>query len=182
MEFSQYTLNLAISPQLLIQWVKSAIALQSANTPIIEYNMAQSAAEYRKIPLQIDAFWEKPTITQSLSWYKWMHECKLSLAKEGIQLQTMLNGPPAAVTYPSEIVYEELVKNHAQETKRDRKVRNQQLKVTWQNRFKKSDEIVILCADKFWEHCEQKATSLLYLCIGTEGRRIFKNQTSPLYN
>ena len=59
---------------------------------------------------------------------------------------------------------------------RDRKIRNQQLKVNWQNRCKKIDESGILCGDKPWEFCEQKAISLLYLCIGKEGGRIFKSK------
>ena len=50
------------------------------------------------------------------------------------------------------------------------------MKVNWQNRCKKVDEIGILCGDKPWGTCEQKAISLLYLSIGTEGRRIFKSK------
>ena len=50
------------------------------------------------------------------------------------------------------------------------------MKVSWQNRCKKVDEIGILCGDKPWGICEQKAISLLYLSIGTEGRRIFKSK------
>ena len=90
------------------------------------------------------------------------------------QLETFINGPPPAVTYPPEPTYEEPVENHTQATERDRKVRNQQLKVNWRNRCKKIVKIGILCGDKPWEHYEQKAASLLYLCIGKEGRRIFK--------
>ena len=50
------------------------------------------------------------------------------------------------------------------------------MKVNWQNRCKKVDEIGILCGEKPWGTCEQKAISLLYLSIGTEGRRIFKSK------
>ena len=53
---------------------------------------------------------------------------------------------------------------------------NQQLKVNWQNRCAKIDENGILCGDKTWELCEQKAISFFYLCIATEGRRIFKSK------
>ena len=49
------------------------------------------------------------------------------------------------------------MENHTQATERDRKVRNQQLKVNWQNRCKKIDEIGTLCKDKPWEYCKQKA-------------------------
>ena len=80
------------------------------------------------------------------------------------------------MAHPPETVYEAPVENHTQPTERDRKVCNQQLKVTWQNRCKKIDEIGILFGDKPWEDCEQKSPSLLYLCIGPEGRKIFKSK------
>ena len=98
------------------------------------------------------------------------------LAKEGIQLDNLLNDPPTAVTYPPERTYEEALENHTQATERNRKIRNKQLKVNWQNRCKKIEEIGILCGDKPWGICDQKAISLLYLSIRTEGRRIFKSK------
>ena len=36
------------------------------------------------------------------------------------------------------------------------------------------DEIDVLCGDKPWELCEQKAVLLLIPCLETEGHRIFK--------
>ena len=98
------------------------------------------------------------------------------LAKEGTQLDNLLNDPPRAVAYPPEPIYEETVENHTQATERDRKIPNQQLKVNWQNRCKKIEEIGILCGDKPWGIREQKTISLLYMSIGTEGRRIFKSK------
>ena len=139
--------------------------------------MAQPAAESKKTLLHVDAFWEKPTATPSLTWEKWTQQWKLALlAKEGIELDNLLNDPPTAVTYPPEPTYEEPVENHTQATERDRKIRNQQLKVNWKNRCTKIEEIGILCRDKPWGICEQKSISLLYLSIGTEGRRIFKSK------
>ena len=111
--------------------------------------MAQSAADSKKTPLHIEAFWEKPTATPSLTWIKWTQQWKLALlAKEGIQLDTLLNDPPATVTYPPEPTYKAPVENHTQATERNRKVRNQQLKVNWQNRCAKIEEFGILCGDK----------------------------------
>ena len=111
-----------------------------------------------------------------------MQQWKLSpLAKEGIQLEILLNEPSTAVPYPPEPIYEEPVENYTQATQTDRKVHNQQLKVNWQNRYKKIDEIGILCGDKPWEHCKQKNTSLLYLFIAKEGRCIF-NSNHPLFH
>ena len=136
--------------------------------------MAQPAAE-KKTPLHVDAFWEKPTATPPLTWDKWTQQGKLALlAKEGIQLKSLLNDPPTAENYPPGPTYEEPVENHTQATERDRKIRNQQLNMNWQKRCKKVDEIGILCGDKPWGNCEQKSISLLYLSIGTEGQRIFK--------
>ena len=87
---------------------------------------------------------------------KWTQQWKLALlAKEGIQLDNLLNDPPSTVTYPPEPTYEEPVESHTQATERDRKVRNQQLRVNWQNRCKKVDEIGILCGDKPWGICEK---------------------------
>ena len=47
------------------------------------------------------------------------------LANEGIHLETLINGPPPAITYTLEPVFGEPVEYHAQATERDRKVRNQ---------------------------------------------------------
>ena len=126
--------------------------------------MRQSAVHTRKTPPHINAFWEK-----------WTQQWKLALlAKEGIQLEILLNGPPTVVFYPPEPVYEEPVENYTQATERDRKIRNQQVKVTWQSRCREIDEMGILCGDKPWVICEQRATYLLYLCTGTKDCRIFK--------
>ena len=103
-------------------------------------------------------------------------EAIIAKKKEGIQLDNLLNDRPTAVTYPPEPNYEEPVENHTQATERDRKIRNQQLKVNWQNRCKTIEEIGIVCGDKPWGICEQKSISLFYLGIGTEGRRIFKSK------
>ena len=155
-----------LAAQLPTPLQNKAFAAQLDPLIAIEYNMAQSAAESKKTPLHIEAFWEKPTATPPLTWDKWHQQWKLALlAKVGIQLDNLLNDPPAAVTYPPEPTYEEPVENHTQATERDRKVRNQQLKVNWQNRCKKIEEIGILCGDKSWGIYEQKSISLLYLSI-----------------
>ena len=139
--------------------------------------MTQSAAESKKTPLHVYDFWEKPTATPSLTWDKWTQQWKLALlAKEGILLDNLLYDPPTVVTYPPEPAYEEPVENHTQATERDRKIRNQQLKVNRKNRCTKIEEIGILCGDKPWGICEQKSISLLYLSIGTERRCIFKSR------
>ena len=87
--------------------------------------MAQSAVDSRKINLPIDSSWEKLTITPPFSWDIWTQQWKLTLvAKEGIQLESLLNGPPPAVTFPPQPVYEGPVEIHTQATERNRKVCN----------------------------------------------------------
>ena len=90
---------------------------------------------------------EKPTATPPLTWDKWTQQWKLALlAKEGIQLENLLNDPPTAATYPTGPTYEEPMKNHTQATERDRDIPNQQLKVNWQNRCRKMMKLVS-CAE-----------------------------------
>ena len=73
--------------------------------------MAPSAAESAPVfcaPDHVDAFWEKTTAIPPLTWDKWTQQWKLALlAKEGIQLENLLNDPPTAITYPPEPIYEE---------------------------------------------------------------------------
>ena len=66
-----------------------------------------------------------------------------------------------------EPTYKDSVQNQPQATERSRRVRNQQP-------LQKNEAIGVLQGDEPWENCDQKATSLLYICIGTEGRRILK--------
>ena len=168
-----------IGAQLPTSICNRTFATQLDPSIAIEYNMVQSAADSKKTPLHIEAFWEKPTPTPPLTWDNRTQQWKLALlAKEGIQLDNLLKDLPATVTYPPEPTYEETVENHTQTTEKDRKVRNQQLKVNWQDRCKKVEEIEFLCGDKPWGICEQKAISLLYLSIGREGRRIFRSKHS----
>ena len=84
----------------------------------------RTAVDSRKTPHHLDAFWEKPTIRPPLSWDKLTQQWKLALlGKEGIQLETLLNGPTAALTYPPQPVYEKPVDNDTQAIERERKVR-----------------------------------------------------------
>ena len=74
----------------------------------------------KKTPLHIEAFWEKLTAIPPLTWDKWTQQWKLALlAKEGIQLDTLLDDPPVKVTYPHEPVYEEPVENHTHKRRKE---------------------------------------------------------------
>ena len=58
------------------------------------------------------------------------------------------------------------------ETERDRQIRNSQLKLQWELKCRKLTEAGVLCGERPWNLCDQKCVSLLYLSIGTEGRRL----------
>ena len=58
------------------------------------------------------------------------------------------------------------------ETERDRQIRNNQLKLNWKLKCQKLTEAGVLCGERPWNLCDQKYLSLLYLSIGTEGRRL----------
>ena len=75
--------------------------------------MAQSQKDSRKIPLHIDAFWEKSTVTPPLSWEKWTTQCNPELlAKEGSHLETLLNGQLAVFDYQRQPTYKETVEGY----------------------------------------------------------------------
>ena len=50
------------------------------------------------------------------------------------------------------------------------------MKKSWLNRCQKIELIGILCGEKPWNYCDNKAVSLTYLSLGIEGRRIFGSQ------
>ena len=57
----------------------------------------------------------------------------------------------------------------SQAMEKDRKNQNQQLKVAWHNRFKKTVDVGILCEDKPWDHVSKSqlhfATSVFGLKV-----------------
>ena len=89
-------------------------------------------------------------------------------------MKTLLKGSPMGDVYPKEPVNEEPVEIYTKSTKKNRKFWNQKLKVNCQIDCLKIDQTGILCGDKPGYSYDQKATSLFYLCIGTEGRIIFR--------
>ena len=99
------------------------------------------------------------------------------LAKQGIQLEILLNGLPTTVTYPPQPMYEEPLENHTQASELVRKVRNQQLKVTRRNRCKPIEEIGNLCGDKSWEHCDQTQSHFSTSLMGQSFAGISRSNT-----
>ena len=135
--------------------------------------MAQSAREYRKTPLSIEPFWERPTSDPPIRWEKWRILVKLAiLARENITLDTLLQPKPTTVRLPAEPKYETSIEDSTIETERDRQIRNSQLKLQWDLKCQTITEAGVLRGERPWNLCDQKCVSLLYLSIGAEGRRL----------
>ena len=99
-----------------------------------------------------------------------------TMANKGISIDILLADPPDKVIQPPEPIYEDNVKNSTSQSERDRKIRKEQLKNSWLNCCQKIELVGILCGEKPWKYCDNKAVSLTYLSLGMEGRRIFGSQ------
>ena len=98
------------------------------------------------------------------------------MAKEDISIGILLEDLPYKVILPPEPIYEDNDENSTSQIERDRKIRNEQLKSLWLNRCQKIELVGILCGEKPWKYCDNKALSLTYLSLGMEGRRILGSQ------
>ena len=135
--------------------------------------MAQPARESRKTPLSIEPFWERPTSDPPIRWEKWRIQVKLAiLAREKITLDTLLLPKLTTVRLSAEPKCEMPIEDATNETERDRQIRNSQLKLQWDLKCQKITDAGVLCGTRPWHLCNQKCVSLLYLSIGTEGRRL----------
>ena len=74
------------------------------------------------------------------------------------------------------IIYEKDVDNSTAQIERDRRIQNGQLKNAWLNNCQKIEVAGILCGDRPWKFCDNKAVSLTYLSLGMEGPRICSSQ------
>ena len=97
-------------------------------------------------------------------------------------MDLLLVDPPEHVILPPKPAYEDAVENPTAQLERDRRTRNEQAKMAWKNNCMRIEAIGVLCGDKPWKICDQKASSLMYLSLGTESRRVFnsKNSTTNL--
>ena len=142
--------------------------------------MAQSAMQ-KRTPLGIEPFWEKQSADPPLKWEKWQMQAKLALlAKENIALDILLEPKPETVQLPLEPIYENTITGSSAQSERERLVRDAQLKMNWENRCQKQMEIGIMCGDKPWTQADRKTVSMLYLSLGTEGRRIICSRNTHL--
>ena len=107
--------------------------------------MAQSAGP-RKTPLPIVPFWKKPSSEPPLRREQWRTQVKLAiLAKEGTNLDVLLNPKPTRVNLLSEPRQEQPIYDHTETTEGERKLRNAQLKVSWNLKCQKITNAGILC-------------------------------------
>ena len=142
--------------------------------------MAQSATQ-KRTPLGIEPFWEKSSADPTLKWEKWQMQAQLVLlAKENIALDTLQEPKPKTVQLPFEPVYENTITGSSAQSEREKLARNAQLKMNWENCCQKQMEIGIMCGDKPWAQADPKTVSMLYLSLGTEGRRIVCSRNQHL--
>ena len=142
--------------------------------------MAQPATQ-KRTPLGIEPFWEKPSADPPLKWEKWQMQAKLALpAKENIALDTLLEPKIETVQLPPEPIYENTITGSSAQSEKERLAMNAQLKMNWENRCQKQMEIGIMCGDKPWAQADRKTVSILYISLGTEGRRIICSRNPHL--
>ena len=142
--------------------------------------MAQPATQ-KRTPLGFEPFWEKPSAHPPLKWEKWQMQANLALlAKENIALETLLEPKPENVQLPLERIYENIITGSSAQSEEERLARNAQLKINWENRCQKQMEIGIMCGYKPWTQAVRKTVSMLYLSLGTEGRRIICSENPHL--
>ena len=144
--------------------------------------MAQSAQKYSsKSQLGIQPFWEKATLENPLRRENWRTQLKLeTLAREGIVVDLLLADPPEHVILLPGPAYEDAVDNPTAQSERDRRTQNEQAKTAWKNHCQRLETVGIFCGDKPWKVFDLKTSSLMYLCLGTEGRRILNSKNSAV--
>ena len=139
----------------------------------LSYHMAQSAPKERAL-LGIKPFWERPTLELQVRLERWRIILKLAiLAREGNSIDILRGAPPNNAKFPPDPIYEEDDYNSAAKIEKDRKIRNEKLKNAWLNKCQKTEAAGTLCADRPRKFCDNKALSLPYLNLGTQGWRIF---------
>ena len=144
-----------------------------------DHYMAQSATS--KTPLNIEVFWEKPSHEPPLEWRKWNNVFEAAVfAKEDIPCSTLRGVKPTTVDLPKRPKFETPVGEETQGEKREREVRNLITQTRWENDCEKARQKGIKCGDTHtWEKSDRKSVGLMFLSLGTEGRKIFlrKNGT-----
>ena len=129
--------------------------------------MAQPAIT--KKTLGISPFWQKASAGPPVEWEKWNQQLFLGIiAKDGIDLSKLLRNPPA-IRRPQEPGYELPIEGETNVQIRDRNLRNQEKKATWENQCAQLDSLGPTVDGVPW--VDIKCRSYIYLCLGAEGQR-----------
>ena len=132
--------------------------------------MAQPAG-YSKNPLNINQFWERASAEPPLEWTKWAAILEMAVfAKDGIEIQNLLRARPTLVE-PAEPVYELEKQSETDAPSKNREVRNQEKRVSWENHVIKAREKGVLCNSFRWDEADARVRSYLFLWLGAEGQR-----------
>ena len=131
--------------------------------------MAQPAVT--KNPLGISPFWQKASAAPPIEWEKGNQQLFLGIiAKDGIDLSKLLRDPPA-IRRPQEPGYELPIDGETNVQIRDRNLRNQEKKVTWENQCAHLDNLSPTVVGVPWDEADIQCISYNYLCLGAEGQR-----------
>ena len=104
---------------------------------------------------------------------KWRIKVRLAiLARENITLDTLLQKKPTYLRLPLEPKIEIAMEDATEHTEWGRQIRNNKLKLQWELKCQKTTEAGTLFGKRPGILSNQKCVSLLYLTIGTEGRRL----------
>ena len=142
--------------------------------------MAQSATS--KTPLNIEVFWEKPSKEPPLEWRKWNSVFEAAVyAKEDIPCSTLRGNKPTSVDLPKRPKFETALGEETNDEKREREIRNSITQTRWENNCEKTRQKGVMCGDSnTWEKADRKAVGVMFLSLGTEGRKIFLRKNGSL--
>ena len=157
----------------------------SEHTRDIQYTIrllydAVQPAFHKRTPLVIEFFYEKPSSDPPLKWEKWRTQLKLALlVKENITLHTLVGLQTENVQLPRKPIYDDTIQGSSAQSEWERKARNTHPEKNGENLCQRQIEIGIMCEDKPWNQGDRKTVSMIYLSIGTEGRRRINNSLNP---
>ena len=108
---------------------------------------------------------QKTLVIDHYTWKNGRHKKLALLAKEGFNLDVLLNPKPTTISLPPEPHYEP-TDDPTEVTERERKSLKAQLKLSWELNRQKITDVRKHCRDRPWDLSDEKRVSLLYLVIG----------------
>ena len=134
--------------------------------------MAQSAI---KTPLGVPAFWVTGA-NAPIEWSTWFGTLKMAImARDILQVDKLLNLKPSRRELPNPTLptYEEPFDRETPDEERKRDQRNERRKVDWENECKRLEQNGPMTDRTPWDEADLKVKSLIYLSLGSEGKRTF---------